>query len=148
MTKSFPFITQLFYTMTVTLTECLCQLAHVYTHEASAFILWKSSWALACKTQQEWATKKRKGKQNPALFRTSLSSAQETTSLQFKNSFRFSLRISVLKFWKKKRVYFYSQEEEETEKNTLVLIPTFENELQCDLGQDSFYVSLSSGVIQ
>lgn len=106
MTKSFPSITNLLYTITVTLTECLCQLTHDYTQEASAFILWKSSQTLACKTQWDRAAKKRKRKQNPALLRTSLSSVQETISLQFNNSFRFNLRISVLKFWKKNMYIF------------------------------------------
>lgn len=54
----------------------------------------------------ETATKKRKRKQNPALLRTSLSSVQETISLQFKNSFRFNLQISALKFWKKNMYIF------------------------------------------
>lgn len=36
-----------------------------------------------------------------------LSSTQETISLQLKNSFRFNLRISVLKFWKK-NIYVFT----------------------------------------
>lgn len=51
MTKSFPSITNFLHTVTVTLTESICQLAHDYTQEASAFILSKSSQALACKAQ-------------------------------------------------------------------------------------------------
>lgn len=90
MTKSFPSITNLLYAITVTLTECLCQLADDYTQDASAFILWKrvhELW-LAKLSETEPQNKKRKRKQNLALLRTSLSSAQETISLQFKN-FRF-----------------------------------------------------------
>lgn len=52
--------------------------------------------------------KKRKRKQNPTALRAFfLSSTQETISLQLKNSFRFNLRISVLKFWKK-NIYVFT----------------------------------------
>ena len=100
MTKCFPSITNLLHTVAVTLTECLCQPAHDYTQASSSPYPLEKFTAPACKTQRDRATKKRKRKQNRTPLRTSQSSVQEIISLQFKNSFRFNLRTSVLKFWK------------------------------------------------